>query len=243
MVSPLFRKDYEAMTAAGVKFTLDEIIRLNALALKAKLAAKPFKAMHLPRCVFLDEGGIFRRPLILREPTIAHLLWLEEIEGYADNFADLAWYALCAFALSRDADLLPPPYLHRDVNRAVARFARRLLGLTKSQLCDAVDFALNGADWMTGENPPSSAASARDLASEESHRSLAIGVIVSAVAHRLPLSLADVKSLTESQLIQAMLEAKVLDDEYSVDAEHNKALADYFKARDEVKMRVSEEQS
>ena len=74
MLADLFVKDYNAMVAQGVKFTPGDIVRLNALALKVKLAAKPFRDVHLPRAVFLDDGGWFSAPLVLREPTIAHEL-------------------------------------------------------------------------------------------------------------------------------------------------------------------------
>lgn len=245
MVSSMFKKDYEAMTAAGVKFMPEDIIRLNALALKAKLATKPFAAAHIRRAVFLDNGGIFRRPLVLREPTIAHLMWLEEMQSFSGRLDDLAWYAVCAFALSRDADTLPPPIFHTVVSAAVARFARRLRRLTKSQLCDAVDFAISGSDWTSGERLTQSADHSERDASEldDDSESFAIGAIVGSVAHRLPLSLDDVKSLTESELLQMMLEAKIGDDKYSVDAERNRALGNYFRARDEIKRRAPEWQS
>ena len=60
-------------------------------------------------------------------------------------------------------------------------------------------------------------------------------------AHKAPWT--DVKSLTESELLQMMLEAKIGDDKYSVDSEHNRALGNYFRARDEIKRRASEGQS
>ena len=243
MVSSMFKKDYEAMTAAGVKFTPEDIIRLNALALKAKLATKPFKAAHVRRCVFLDAGGFFRRPLVLREPTIAHLLWLESVEDLSLSLPDLAWYALVAFALSREASKLPPPIFTRAVRAAVTRFARRLRTLTKPQLCDAVYFALNGTDWTAGERPADKSSSASIQPTQAETESPAIGAIVSTVARRIPLSLADAKSMTESELIQAMLEARINDGDYSADAERNKALADYFKARDEIRERAGRERA
>lgn len=244
MVSPMFQKDYEAMTAAGVKFTPADVIRLNALAIKAKLAARPFQAAHVRRAVFLDAGGFLRRPLVLSEPTIAHLIWLEEVENLSAALPDLAWYALVAFAISRPAEKLPPPIFPAAIRLAVERFARRLRNITKSQLADAVEFALNGSDWTIGERAPTpsnsnsnSSSPSNLLPTPDEPESPAIGAVLGALAHRLPISLAGARSMTESELLQAITEARILGKDYSVEAERNKALGDYFRARDEIAKR------
>ena len=240
MVSPMFQKDYEAMTAAGVKFTPADVIRLNALAIKAKLAARPFQAAHVRRAVFLDAGGFLRRPLVLSEPTIAHLIWLEEVENLSSALPDLAWYALVAFAISRPAEKLPPPLFPAAIRLAVERFARRLRNITKSQLADAVEFALNGSDWTIGERAPSPSNSnspSNPFPTPDEPESPAIGAVLGALAHRLPISLADARSMTESELLQAITEARILGKDYSVEAERNKALGDYFRARDAIAKR------
>ena len=240
MVCPMFQRDYEAMTAAGVKFTPADIIRLNALALKAKLAARPFQAAHIRRAVFLDAGGFMRRPLVLSEPTIAHLVWLEEVEAVSATLPDLAWYALVAFALSRDAKKLPPPIFPAAIRFAVERFAKRLRNVTKSQLADAVEFALNGSDWTNGERAPrpsNSNSNSNSLPAPDEPESPAIGAVLGAIARRLPISLAEARTMTESELLQAIGESRILDHDYSVDNERNKALGDYYRARDEIKKR------
>jgi len=43
--------------------------------------------------------------------------------------------------------------------------------------------------------------------------------------------------MTESELLQAITEARILGKDYSVEAERNKALGDYFRARDEIAKR------
>ena len=49
MIADIFKKDYRQMTAQGVKFTPEDIVLLNALAVKVRLtqnAARTSAKMH-----------------------------------------------------------------------------------------------------------------------------------------------------------------------------------------------------
>lgn len=238
MVSSTARKDIEKLRAEGFDLGIDDIVHLNALALKAKLAAKPFKAMHLPRCVFLDRCGVLGSTLVLREPTIAHFLWLEGTAEYSGG-GDLLAYAIMAFALSRRAAALPDPHRPSKVLRKVRRFARRIFrNATVEQLFDAVDYCLYGADWMAGEIVPKTADGSDGKSSEA--ESPAIGVIVDAFARRIPLTLDDAKRLTAAELAEVTLRARAADGDYDADEAHKEALADYYRAIKAIRERKAE---
>ena len=53
MIADLFRKDYRQMTAQGVTFTPEDIVLLNALAVKVRLSQNAARTTHLPRLAFL----------------------------------------------------------------------------------------------------------------------------------------------------------------------------------------------
>ena len=108
MVSDLFMKDWRAMTAAGVAFTPEDIVRLNALAVKVKLTKNPISAVTLPRACFLGD-------IVLRE--------LADGEAHDD---------LAAGHVGRDGVAV---HLRRadgagDLRAAPREFARRCLGLS-----------------------------------------------------------------------------------------------------------------
>ena len=234
MISDTFRHDYERMTAEGVKFTPEDIIRLNALALKVKLSGKAFGAAHLPRAIFLDDGGVFRAPLVLRQPTLAHELWIERTGAFM-NLADNRTFRLVyAFALSREAIALPSPLDRRRVVKAVFSFASRRLGrLTYRQLADAIDYVLFGPDWMAGEIPPSRAAH-----TPSDQTSPALGVMIGAVARRLALSLDDLGRLTCDELTEAVQRARYYDDDFDAQEEMKARRGDYVRAREEIRARA-----
>lgn len=243
MVSALFRKDYKILTAEGIALSPEDVVRLNALALKVKLASKPFLDTHLPRALFLPG-------FTLREPTIAHEIWLERVAEYFDMGDNRIFRFVYAFALSRDAAKLPNALMPNRVIRKVFAFAKkRLLPLTGEALADAIDFILYGADWTAGEftlspslshqkttaNSYSSPSSPALLPSEPP--SPVVGLIVGATAKRLPLTLADAKGMTAGQLLAATLLADIRDGNYSADDEKHRALGNYVRAVEEIRSR------
>ena len=231
MLADLFVKDYNAMVAQGVKFTPGDIVRLNALALKVKLAAKPFRDVHLPRAVFLDDGGWFSAPLVLREPTIAHELWLEQMAQHINMSAEYAFRAVYLFALSRPASRLPALDNPRRAISRIHSFARRWIGkLTSDQLVDAITYVLHGADWMACESAPGKS-EASDGSSDT------IGVILGALARRIPLSLDDAKRMTASEILTVTLSVCGRDGDIDADTDRRDALGEYVRAREEIRER------
>lgn len=224
MVNATFLKDWRRMKADGLDPTVEDAIRLNALAVRAKLAGRPFSHAHLRRAVFLTPS------VELREPTIAHDLWIEHVSRYFDMDDNLVFRLVHAFALSREAKKLPNPSKPRRTIREVFRFARRIdREVTRETLADAVDYALFGADWKVGELAPR-----REDDAHARERSATVGVVLGAISRKLPLSLEDVKRMTASEVIEATLAAIAADGHLDPDMERNDALGDYFSARDEI---------
>lgn len=228
MVSDLFMKDYRTMTASGVEFTPEDIVRLNALAVKIKVAANPLRSVNLPRVCWLTPK------VVLREPLLGHEMWLERVGTYIDLGAHRNFQFVHAFALSRDWTDLPDPLNPKRVIAKVFAFAkRRLLGIAEPALGAALDYVLFGADWTAGEFAPAR----RGETEADPLKSMALGVWTAAGARRIPLTLGEAKNLTASQILEAVDRADALEGKTDADGARHRALADYVRAREEVRAR------
>ena len=162
MTADLFKKDYRQMTAQGVKFTPEDIVLLNALAVKVRLSQNAARTTHLPRLAFLPKRRSFLSFIIhrssfivLREPTIAHEMWLEQAQRYITIDCDRTFDLLYGYALAHPAEKLPDVFDPKRLIRKVFTWcARHLAHLTREQLSAAVDYVLFGADWTAGERGP-----------------------------------------------------------------------------------------
>jgi len=252
MLVDQFRKDYRQMTAQGVTFMPEDIIRLNALAVKVRLSQNAARTVHLPRLAFIP--GRPRRflrtdDIILREPTIAHELWLENAQRYIPIDSDRTFDLLYGYALSRPAEKLPDAFAPRRLIRKVFTYAARELShLTREQLSSAVDYVLFGADWKACERGPRSKVKGQteesltsDLGPLTSHSpSPTIGLLTEARAIRLPISLDDAKRMTASELDEAIFRALLKDRKVDPDEMRKSALGEYVRAREEIRARSLE---
>ena len=245
MTTDLFKKDYRQMTAQGVKFTPEDIVRLNALAVKVKLSQTAARDVHLPRIAFLPRIGWWRGEIVLREPTIAHELWMERAAQWIDVENDRNFYFLNGYALSRPAEKLADAFRARRVIREVYRFAAKRLALyTPAQLSAAVDYVLYGADWTVGEHGPKKV---NDEGEGEQGNdssvhldpspSPTIGLLTRGRALRLPISLDDAMRMTASELQEAVERARADDDKIDWEKTRHRAFGEYVLARNEIKRR------
>lgn len=245
MLSDLLKKDIRQYAARGVSFTPEDIVRLNALAVRVKLSQHPCQGVHLPRCVFMPPVSFFGRELVLREPTIAHELWLEEAAKWIDVSDERNFLFLHAFALSHiDVDDLPDVFKPGKIIKAVYRFAaRRLVRYTMDQLRNAVDYVLFGADWTAGETavPKGEGEGEENLNLKPSPSSPTLGLICRARAMRLPISLDDARRMTASELTETVNEALVGDDRLDAKRERHEAMGDYVRNRDAIVERIKAE--
>lgn len=247
MLSAMFRRDFASFEAQGLRMTPEDVVRLNALALRVRLSATAPRSAHLPRLVFMPRDSVWRAPLVLREPTIAHDLWLEAAARFVDcdDVRNFNW--LHAYALSRPAETLPDPFRPRRLVRAVYRFAaKRLCRFTAEQLGAAVEYCLFGANWTAGELAGADRREKKDserypAADDPALRSTTIGVLADCRALRIPLALDDAKRLTASELAETVRDALVFARRFDADAAKADALADYCRAREEIRARLSAE--
>ena len=267
MIADLFRKDYRQMTAQGVKFTPEDIVLLNALAVKVRLSQNAARTTHLPRLAFLPGRlrscvveklrGFIRRllnsstsqplNLVLREPTIAHEMWLEQAQRYVTVDSDRTFDLLYGYALAHPAEKLPDIFDPRRLIRKVFTWcARNLAHLTREQLSAAVDYCLFGADWTAGERGPEKSKSEaeveqRDLTDStvglRASTSPTIGLLTEARAIRLPITLDDAKQMTASVLDEAITRCLAKDHRIDWDAERHRAMGEYVRARNAIRKR------
>jgi len=245
MVSDQFKSDYRKMTASGVTFTPEDIVRLNALSVKTQRSSTAARDVYLPRLAFLPADSWWRAPVVLREPTIAHDLWLEMAERWIDTSRNDAFLFLHAFALSRHPGKLPDPNRPKKVIRAVFDFAgKRLAKFTKSQLRSAVEYALFGSDWTVGENGPAkSDETSTSPLQKDGRPSPTIGLLTDARMIRLPISTDDAKRMTASELTEAINRAWDLDGKFDPKRSHSKAFGEYVRAREEIRRRSTMQES
>ena len=244
MLSDLLAKDIRQYAARGINFTPADIVRLNALAVAVKLCQHPCQGASLPRCVFLPPTSFWSGELVLREPTIAHELWLEEAARWIDVRDERNYMFLHAFALSHfNVDALPDAFAPKKVIKGVFKFAaKRLSRYTMAQLRNAVDYALFGADWTCGESAVvSDGDKLRTNNSALTTKSPTLGVLTTARAMRLPISLDDAMRMTASELGEAIAEAMVRDETFDAKAARHAAMGDYIRTRDAIIARIQAE--
>ena len=246
MLADILAKDIRQYAAQGVNFTPADIVRLNALAVAVKLCQHPCQGSSLPRCVFLPPTSRWGAELVLREPTIAHELWLEEAAQWIDVRDERNFLFLHAFALSHfNVDALPDAFAPKAIIKAVYKFAaKRLSRYTMTQLRNAVDYALFGADWTAGEAAVKSGgvkSGGVDSPTPSLTHSPTLGVLTTVRAMRLPISMDDAMRMTASELDAAIGEAMVRDETFDAKAARHSAMGDYIRTRDAIVARIQAE--
>lgn len=68
MVSNMAMEDVDSLRKQGINVTPREIVKLNALGVKAQYSPNASSFYSLPRCAFLGSG---ENQVVFREPTIA----------------------------------------------------------------------------------------------------------------------------------------------------------------------------
>ena len=239
MISDQFKKDYRQMTAQGVKFTPEDIVLLNALSVKTQLSSTAARDVHLPRLAFLPRVSLFSVPPVFREPTIAHELWIEGAERWIDTNDNRLFYAVHAFAISRRAEKLPDADNREKVVKAVFKFAKKTLArYTTTQVTNAVDYALFGADWTVGAHGPAKSVSSAPSPTKAEETSPTIGLLTDCQMLRLPISLDDAMRMTASELTEAINRCwDKSDEKFDPKRAHSKAFGEYVRARDAIRAR------
>ena len=131
--------------------------------------------------------------------------------------------------------MLPDPVFPRRVVRKMYSWARRHIEtLVSAAVDDAIDYLLFGDDWTVGEFAPEKGESKKDDPRMSGMQSYAVGVMRGCIARRLPLSLAEMRGRTCAELNALIARVDALDGRSDDGEMRNKALGDYFDARDEI---------
>lgn len=146
MISETAKIAHGEMRAAGLEPTFDDIIRLNALGLRVDRSETSNDFSTLPRIAFLGD-------YILREPTIAVRVWMDEASRILEDtyFTRLS---VTAFAMQSDPAELPSLNDARAIHDRVVRFRDEVLSMfTETEIFAAVDYALRGGSSEDDEYP------------------------------------------------------------------------------------------
>lgn len=115
-VSDLALAEIDALKAEGVDLTPQDILRINALALRVE---SPSSLLHLSRGVPVACGGVWLWPM-----TIASGNWFQEIGGNLKGTAMQTYALAYAMAYGRDEQALD--YDIKSAERKVKQFAKGL---------------------------------------------------------------------------------------------------------------------
>ena len=237
MVSDLAISEVDAMRRRGLDPSVADIVRLNALALA--ISHGPYAAYQfaLPRVAFLPgaDGG----DLVLREPTIAHEIWLAKVRQTVDMDDESAFACRLYAAATMDAATLPDPYNREAVKSAVegalARFGRN----TFSAVRLALEYVITGGLHTDGEyaTVPECEAPTDDAILE----SVAVGVVKDAMSMKLGISLRDALRMTRGQLLEIIYSASGADMKGSESGKRRRVA--FFRTVDEITARLEAERT
>ncbi len=96
MTSKLAKSQIEEWWREGLKPTVDDIILINNLGLEVERGSDMFSFSACPRLAFLGDN-------ILREPTVAKRLWIDEAQRLFANTLESRVYVL-TYALGTPDD-------------------------------------------------------------------------------------------------------------------------------------------
>lgn len=235
MKSEMAEADLQQMMADGLKPTIDDIIRLNALGLKCELSQRSGEYYALPRLAFLGR-------LSLREPTIGHGIWIDSVIHYCCERDLSTRIAIEAFAISRPLDELPDASDRSACVKAIDDFTKNELApFTFAQVHCAVTYAMHG-NSATALEYPALPEETPEIA-EDAAVSVGAGVLVETLAMGLGLSVRDICGMTISKAkrLQEMgLARNGIDISKS---NHGTRVAEYYSTRYEIINRLTAEKS
>ena len=136
MTAKLAKSTLAQWAAEGLSPSVDDIIALNDLALKIERASDATDWACAPRCAFLGD-------VILWEPTIAKMMWLDRARQIMTSDADTQ-NTLLAYTLATPAAELPTLHDVKILTKAVQKFRDEvLIFYTSSQIVAAIDIVLS----------------------------------------------------------------------------------------------------
>ena len=137
MTSKLAKSQIELWWNEGLKPSVEDIVLLNNLGLQVERGSDMFSFSACPRMAFLGD-------VILREPTIAKRIWLDQAQQLFADTTETRIYVI-AYTLGTPDGELPGLNDRKKVEAAVKKFRDDvLLKCTETQILAAIDYTLNG---------------------------------------------------------------------------------------------------
>lgn len=238
MISEMAMEDIEDLASHGTVLTPREIVRLNALGVKAEHNSDSYSFYALPRCVFLGDD------VVLREPTVGHEIWYDMISRRFNIDDELTDFCLRAFMMSMDSDKLPQWDNIKQVTTTLQDFIKnKLKRYTLRQLICCVDYCINGNDPSNLEYPFVRQQEDQTEEDEDLDISIAVGAVRDLQMVGLGIPLKDIYTMTRST-IQHIVQNKYA--EKGIDVEKkikDKAIGDYYSTLNEIKKQHLKEES
>lgn len=243
MLSPMAIEDMDDMIDEGLRLRPSDVVRLNALGLRAQYAKESPDFSILPRLAILSSAqpSSAASPLVFREPTVGHELWMRGIAAAFDLAKPVTFITVRAFCLSRDQAALPDAADFAACQQAVADFQRTdLAPFTLAQIAAALMYAERGNAATEGEHAvprPHKDEPAEELQPDE--RCYEIGVLYQGVMLSLG-SPAELKGLTISTLNAMVREKLRRDERFGLQFKDlaTDAMADYLRTKDAITERL-----
>ena len=201
MTSKLAKSQIELWEKEGLRPTFDDIVRLNDIGLKVERGSDMFSFAASPRMAFLGDA-------ILREPTIAKRMWLDEAQRmFADNVETKLY--VVAYVLGTDGSALPSLYDKKKIEDGITKFRDDvLLKCTETQILAAIDYVLNGDKIQYDqleEDDKKQLDEVYNVPTED--QSIAKQLLLTALAYKIPAETADYAMLgdLENMLLLAAI--------------------------------------
>lgn len=197
MVSKTAQADIEDMWEQGLKPSVSDIIRLNALGIKLERCNKPDESIfNIRRCAFLGDG---ENHICFMQPTVAHDIWRDTVEKIIDFDDSETSIATDAYICATPYDKLPNANDYEVIKKSINEFLKSLYPYTTNQIAAAILYCTHGTDWMQGEYAPPNPNEKHDTYDE--FDSISLGIMLGGIATGIGLTLSEAKSLTRSQIM------------------------------------------
>lgn len=232
----MFKEEYCALEEQGVKLSLEEIVKLNALGCRCENHPDSLAFYALPRCAFVQNGDDV---LTLREPTIGQEMWFQNTLRLFDEGDETTLFLLRAMSMAMDFDL-PDWSNPKKVAESMKLFLEgKMKNMTARQVMVGVNYCLFGCDANSGENPilPPDEEKDNEKSLDNPELSTTIGVIHEAQSLRLGISLNDMKNMTSSELQAVVDDAKEREGTISGKGRHDKYVAEYYATLNAIRQR------
>lgn len=219
----------------GLKPTFADIIRLNAIALRAERGRTGESLSSMPRVAFL--GGV-----MFREPTIGSNMWLSSASRIFDSDDGETYMVLRVFSLSMPQDELPDPYDKDAVQEAIQSFKDKIAFATVPQLLHAVGYVIHGFRQDSYEVPALAKGTEDEQDEDPLDTCYEVGLLRQGIVHRLGTA-KEIKNLPPRVVREMILRAQSID----MKADVRKGIADelendYLRTLDEITERLKKEE-